>query len=125
MKTNQLLEQLQRAATRLDEKSLLNRLAETKARMASETEPLLLLSLYSLESFFEMIKAAPGDDNPEINARRLKAMKEALRLYLDQHAPGMVDFHIFTELVCLYLTIIAQRPRHPNGLFRDGVSFGP
>ena len=93
--------------------------------MASKPESLLLLSLYSLESFFDMKKSVPGDDNPEINVQRLKGMRDALRLYLDQHALGMIDFHVFTELVCLYLTFIAQKPLHPNGLFKDGANLGP
>lgn len=117
MRTATLLNQLQLKASRLSENRLRKRLGEAKAKMAAEPTPILSLSIYSLEAFFETIKANVIDDDSRIDVPRLKAMKGVLAKYLEKHSAGQTEFNTFTELVCVYLTFIAKRPLNPASMF--------
>ena len=90
------------------------------------------MSRYNLENFNEILNSSCNGLDEEIDEEKLKDLQNRIDHYFSLYAPDDEDFKEFIKAISIYLTFIAKKPLHPQGIIfsndervykKDGIYF--
>ncbi len=87
-----------------------------------ENNETLCISVYNRATLLRMLRDS-GDREAAVDTDRAEALEAALQAYLDQYMSDMPQGHKWIILCCLYLSMVAGEPLHPQavaGWSREG-----
>jgi uncharacterized protein (UPF0305 family) len=75
------------------------------------------MSIYNYENFREIMASSGDDYHGKVDSKDVKEMEERIDHYFQLHGSGCDEFKEFIKAISLYLTFIAIKPLHPQGIF--------
>ena len=90
------------------------------------------MSRYNLENFNEILNSSCNGLDEEVDEEKLRDLQNRIDHYFSLYAPDDEDFKEFIKAISIYLTFIAKKPLHPQGIVfsnggrvykKDGIYF--
>ena len=78
-----------------------------------ENGDILFISWYNRETMLRMLHSEALPDGT-VDTNRAEALKDALRAYLNKHMADLPQGHKWIILSCLFLSMVAREPMHPQ-----------
>lgn len=118
MKASELLEELKENMRNYDIDHIKENLKNEEINPISKQ-----VSIFNLKNYDEILsKNMEDDEDFEISDEKIEEMKNEIDLFFKGCSPESDEsFKKFIESICIYLSLIAEKPLHPVGMdFRDG-----
>ncbi len=81
------------------------------------------VSRYNLQNFREILDLSPAEVSGNVDAEKLHDLENRVERYFELYGPVDEEFKEFIKLISIYLTFIAHKPLHPQGIeFGDGTT---
>ena len=118
MKASQLLEEIKEDMRNFNTEHMEENLKKEDLNPISKQ-----LAKFNLENHHEILsKNIPEEEDFDIEDSKIDEMRNEIKRFFKGCSPESDEsFKNFIESICVYLSLIAQKPLHPIGMdFRDG-----
>jgi uncharacterized protein (UPF0305 family) len=119
MYLDELIESLKNESSGFEEDCLMEKLDAIKSNCLKDLKILKMQMLlkYNIETMLELKHKIISVENILIDDIKVSNLKLAIDAYIDKYAPGQEKQKNFVRIISVYLTFIANKPLHPEGLF--------
>ena len=117
MKASELLQEIKEDMRNFNTKQMEENLKKEDINPISKQ-----LSKFNLENYYEIFsKNIPEEEDFDIEDTKIAEMRNEIKLFFKGCSPESDEsFKNFIESICVYLSLIAQKPLHPIGMdFRN------